>query len=277
MTLTPSPAARYASGMSTDDVNLPFAKLVEIMHRLRAPGGCPWDHQQTHETLRPYLLEETYEVLEAIDAGDDTNLQEELGDLLLQVVFHAELAAERGQFDIGAVARGITDKLIRRHPHVFGDVEAVDADTVARNWQRLKDAEQKRPTTDTLADDVPKALPALARAQKVGSKLARHGLDWPDVDGVLTKIDEELAELRVAIGAGDAAGSHRELGDLVLTLSSLARHLDTSAELALHDATRRLLDRANRVAARARAQGTSLAELPAREREAHWDEVKKEI
>jgi len=277
VTLTPSPAARYASGMSTDDVNLPFAKLVEIMHRLRAPGGCPWDHQQTHETLRPYLLEETYEVLEAIDAGDDTNLQEELGDLLLQVVFHAELAAERGQFDIGAVARGITDKLIRRHPHVFGDVEAVDADTVARNWQRLKDAEQKRPTTDTLADDVPKALPALARAQKVGSKLARHGLDWPDVDGVLTKIDEELAELRVAIGAGDAAGSHRELGDLVLTLSSLARHLDTSAELALHDATRRLLDRANRVAARARAQGTSLAELPAREREAHWDEVKKEI
>jgi MazG family protein len=253
-----------------------LGRLVDIMAKLRAPGGCPWDREQTHATLRPYLLEETYEVLDAIDRDDPDGLRDELGDLLLQVVFHAELASEVGAFTIADVARAIAEKLVRRHPHVFGDVTVRGADDVMRNWREIKAAERStaEPDAGVLAD-VPRALPALAFAQKAGDRLAHVGFDWPDVDGVLATLDAERAELAQALAAGDRAGARRELGDLLLTLTSVARHLDTSAELALRDATERLARRVTHVEAVARATGTTLGALDAPTRDRLWDEAKR--
>src|SRR5262245_58534686 len=204
-----------------------LARLVDIMARLRAPGGCPWDREQTHATLRPYLLEEAYEVLDAIEHGDPAALRDELGDLLLQVVFHAELAREAGTFSIGDVATAIADKLERRHPHVFGDVAVRGADDVVRNWKQIK-AEERASTHGVEAgvlDGVPRALPGLAHAQKVGDRLAHVGFDWDAAAGVLAALDAERAELAQAIAGDDPAAARRELGDVLLTLASLARHL----------------------------------------------------
>src|SRR5262245_37335637 len=177
--------------MPTDDAATAFAALVDIMARLRAPGGCPWDREQTPATLRPYVLEEAYEVVEAIDRDDPDALCDELGDLLLQVVFQAEIAQESGRFTVADVARAITNKLVRRHPHVFADVKVRDAADVVRNWQQLKDAERPKAAGE-VDDAVPRALPALPRAQKLAGVLARRGFDWPDAAGVLDKIEEEI-------------------------------------------------------------------------------------
>jgi MazG family protein len=256
-----------------------LARLVDVMERLRAPGGCPWDREQTHESLRPYVVEEAYEVLEAIEGGDPAALCDELGDLLLQVVFHAEIASEAGAFRLADVARAIADKLERRHPHVFGDVEVRDADEVVRNWRRIK-AEEKAGTAgagDTpgaLVAAIPRALPALTRAQEVGEKLAHLGFDWPDLAGVLAKVDEERCELGEAIRQGDLTGAGAELGDLLLTLTSLARHLGVPAEMALRDATARLGLRVARVDEAARAAGRSLETLDDAERERLWAAAK---
>src|SRR5215813_10147411 len=181
-------------------------RLVDVMARLRAPGGCPWDREQTFESLRPYLVEEAYEVLDAIDRGDVAGLRDELGDVLLQVLFHSEIAAEGGHFRLADVARAIADKLVRRHPHVFADVRVRDADEVVRNWRRIKAEERQAAGGDAdagLLAAVPSALPALARAQQMGEKLSQAGLDWPDLDGVLAKLDEERRELAEAIVGGD--------------------------------------------------------------------------
>jgi MazG family protein len=248
-----------------------LGRLVDLMARLRAPGGCPWDREQTHESLRPYLLEEAYEVLDAIDRGDADALCDELGDLLLQVVFHAELASEAGAFDIAEVARAIADKLVRRHPHVFGDVAVDGASDVVRNWRRIKADE--RGEAGPLAG-VPRALPALARAQKMGDRLAHVGFDWEDVAGVLAALDAERAELDHALASGDREAARHELGDLLLTVTSLARHLDLSAELALREASDRLAARVAHVDAHARARGTTLADLDAVERERLWQSAK---
>jgi len=252
-----------------------FEHLVDVMARLRAPGGCPWDREQTPESLRPYLLEEVYEVLDALDRGDPDAIRDELGDLLLQVVFHAQLASEAGRFDVGDVASAIATKLVRRHPHVFGDVTVQDADEVVRNWRRIK-AEERRARGD--GEDpfaaVPRALPALARAQAIGDKGAQVGLDWGDVAGVLAKVREEVAELEAAVGAGDAAAVERELGDLLLALSSVARHQRVSAELALDGAITRFLARARDVLAAARAAGRRPEELAPAERNALWAAAK---
>src|SRR5581483_2282501 len=177
---------RYRPAMSDARVAETFTRLVEIMARLRGPGGCPWDREQTPETLRPYLLEEAYEVLDALDAGDAAAVRDELGDLLLQVVFHAQLAAEAGRFTVADVAQAIADKLVRRHPHVFGDVRVADADEVMRNWRRIKAEERRTKGEDRdLFAGVPAALPAVLRAQQLGEKAAQVGLDWPDVRGVV--------------------------------------------------------------------------------------------
>jgi MazG family protein len=247
------------------------------MHRLRAPGGCPWDREQTHASLRPYLLEEAYEVLETIDQQDDDALCEELGDLLLQVAFHADLAEEAGRFGAADVVEANCRKLVHRHPHVFGDTPAPTADEVASNWHRLKDAELGDGPKPGVDDLVPRALPALARAQKVGSKLARRGFDWPDAEGVLTKLDEERRELGEAVRAEDAAACHRELGDVLLTLTSLARHLGVSAEVSLRDATARLLARSAHVEAAARHAGHEVTDLDEAERERLWQRSKSEV
>jgi MazG family protein len=254
-----------------------LARLVDMMARLRAPGGCPWDREQTHETLRPYLLEEAYEVLDAIDHGEPGALRDELGDLLLQVVFHAELAREAGRFSIADVATAIADKLERRHPHVFGDVAVRGAEDVVRNWKQIKAGERADALggeADVLAG-VPRALPGLAHAQKVGDRLAHVGFDWDDVAGVVEALDAERAELAEAITAGNADAARRELGDVLLTLASLARHLDVSAELALREATDRLAARVRHVEAAARGAGKTLGDLDAPERDRLWADAKR--
>lgn len=262
--------------MADADTLESLARLIDIMARLRAPGGCPWDREQTPESLRPYLVEEAYEVLEAIDHGDSDGVRDELGDVLLQVVFHAEIAAESGRFRLADVARAIADKLVRRHPHVFADVQVRDADEVARNWQRIK-AEERRAggaaSAGVLAA-VPGALPALARAQQVGDKLAGAGFDWPDLPGVLAKLDEERRELGEALRSGDRTAAAAELGDLLLTLTSVARHLDVQAEMALRDATARLARRVAHVEAAARAAGLALEELDDAGRDRLWTAAK---
>src|SRR5713101_2732059 len=263
--------------MADPSVAEAFTRLVDLMARLRAPGGCPWDREQTPASLRPYLLEEVYEVLEAIDAGDAAHLRDELGDLLLQIVFQSQLAAEEGRFTVADVARAIADKLVRRHPHVFGDVEVRDADEVMRNWRRIK-AEERRARGgdhDPLGT-VPVALPALARAQQLGEKARQLGLDWPDVAGVLAKLREEQAELEAAVAAGDRPAAARELGDVLLTITSLARHLDVPAEVALRDGANRFVTRARRAAALARARGAVLADLDPDDRERLWALAKED-
>src|SRR5262245_10118582 len=252
-----------------------LGRLVDIMARLRAPGGCPWDREQTHESLRPYLVEEAYEVLEAIDRGDVAALRDELGDVLLQVLFHAEIAAEDGRFRLADVAGAIADKLERRHPHVFGDVQVRDADEVVRNWRRIKAEERRAAGADPgVLASVPPGQPALARAQQIGEKLSQVGFDWPDLAGVLAKLDEERHELAGAVGTGDRQAAGRELGDLLLTLTSVARHLELDAEMALRDATSRLARRVAHVEAAARAGSRSLGQLDAAERDRLWEEAK---
>ncbi len=216
-----------------------LARLVGVMRRLLAPDGCPWDREQTFETLRKYVLEEACEVIDAIDAGDRKALREELGDLLLQVVFQAELARAEGRFGIDDVVEGIVDKLVHRHPHVFGDLSAKDADEVLRNWERLK---AKEKAGRGILGGVPRSLPALTRAQRIGEKVARVGFDWEDEAGSRKKVGEELAELDRAIASGDRSAMEAELGDVLFALVNLARHVAVDAEGAL----RRTIDKFSR-------------------------------
>ncbi len=211
-----------------------FASLCRIMARLRAPGGCPWDREQTFASLRPYLIEEAYEALEAMQAEDPAAHCEELGDLLLQIVFQAEIANERGDFDAAKVADGISEKLQRRHPHVFGDDPA---ENVAGAWVRWEQSKAKeRPDKASRLDGIPTSMPALLWATRVGQKAASIGFDWPDAAGVSDKVKEEWDELLCAIAAGDEQAMEEELGDLLLTLTSLGRHLEIDPESALRAA-----------------------------------------
>jgi len=255
-----------------------FRRLVDIMARLRGPGGCPWDREQSHTTLRPYLIEEAYEVLDAIDGGDAEELKDELGDLLLQVVFHAQLASERGVFGIAEVCTAIADKLERRHPHVFADVLVRDSADVLRNWARIKAEERQGDAHSASAlAGIPSSLPALLAAHRVGEKAARVGFDWPTTGGVLEKVREELRELEQAIAAGDAAAATRELGDLLLTLSSLGRHLGQDAELALRGAVQRFGDRFRSMerASAAAADGRPLRDRSPQELDRLWNAAKR--
>ena len=213
-----------------------LVRLVAVMRRLLAPGGCPWDRDQTFETLRKYVLEEACEVIDAIDAGDRPALREELGDLLLQVVFQAELARREGSFGIDDVIGGIVDKLVKRHPHVFGTVEARDADEVLRNWEKLKAREKGE---RGILSGVPRSMPALTRAQRIGEKVARVGFDWADARGSQVKVAEEMAELDRAMQAGNASAIEEEMGDVLFALVNLSRHLKLDAEAAL----RRTIDK----------------------------------
>jgi nucleoside triphosphate diphosphatase len=253
-----------------------FTRLVDVMTRLRRPGGCPWDAEQTPRSLWPHLLEETYEVLDAIEADDPAGLRDELGDLLLQVVFQAEIAAERGQFDVADVAQAIVEKLVRRHPHVFGDVTVSGAAEVVRNWGRIK-AEERRAAgvEQDPFDALPRALPSLARAQKIGDRAAQLGLDWTNVPAVLAKVREELEELEAAVAAGDQTLAERELGDLLLALTSVGRHLHVSTEAALDEAARRFVGRVRHVAAAAQARGAALPDLDPEERDRLWETAKR--
>lgn len=266
--------------METADPNTPpVERLRAIMARLRAPDGCPWDREQTHASIKPQLIEECYEVLEAIDADAPDDLCEELGDLLLQVVFHAQLAGETGRFDFDDVATAIADKLVRRHPHVFGDVRADSSDEVLKHWDAIK--KQEKPERTGPFDGVPRALPALMRAQEVQKKAAKTGFDWPDARGPMEKIREETAELAVEMARaqdGSLVGHElaEELGDLLFAVVNLARHQKLDAEQCLSTAVDKFMRRYGRMAELMAAAGQSPAKSTLAEMDAAWDRAKAE-
>jgi tetrapyrrole methylase family protein/MazG family protein len=255
----------------------PFRRLVAIMARLRGEGGCPWDREQTHESLVPYLIEESYEVKETIDHGDFEHLREELGDLLLQIVFHAQLANEAGRFDIHDVAQAICTKLIGRHPHVFGDVEVASSAEVLQNWEQIKlDEKRGREDKPSRLSGVPKHLPALLRAHRVQEKAARVGFDWEHVRDVFAKVREEINELESATVQGRPAEIKHEIGDLLFALVNLSRFLNVQSELALHDTVERFIERFRHIEKRAAEQGRQIEHMTLAEMDALWNEAKKQ-
>jgi MazG family protein len=263
------------------------------MARLRAPNGCPWDREQTHATLRTYLIEEAYEVLDALDGADDAKFAEELGDLLLQVLFHAQIAREEGRFTIADVISEIYEKMIRRHPHVFGDRRAKDAAEVLRNWEIIKNEERQakhgsgsssgepigrsaKREGESLLDGVPRTLPALLEAFQLTRKAARIGFDWHDLDGIFAKLDEETRELRhvLAERQPDPSCVESEVGDLLFVAVNLARFLSFDPEIALKKSSAKFSRRFREMECIAREQGSTLAQLPRAQMESLWDQVK---
>jgi MazG family protein len=251
-----------------------FGKLCEIVAKLRAPGGCPWDREQTNETLLPGTIEEAYEVAEAVRKRDDENLREELGDLILLAVMHSEIANETGRFQIDEVLQGVTTKLIRRHPHVFGNVDLRDAAGVVKQWEAIK-REEKKAVGNHYLSDLPAALPALMRAQKAQKKAARVHFDWTELSDVIAKVDEELAEAKEAIASGDGEAIADEIGDLLFAVVNLARKSNLDAETALRNATDKFVARFHRVEDELRARGLKLGEVGLVELDAIWNALKK--
>ncbi|MGA8161877.1 MAG: nucleoside triphosphate pyrophosphohydrolase [Acidobacteriaceae bacterium] len=264
-----------------------FAEAVSIMARLRAPGGCPWDREQTFASIRKYTLEETWEVLDAIERENWADLSDELGDLLLQVLFYAEMAAEAGHFSISDVISGLNRKLVRRHPHVFGEeasaaagnraegleTDGIGAAEVLRNWDEIKKREKKVESNGTgRLDSISRAMPALAEAGKIGSRAAKAGFDWPDVQGVLEKLREETAELDEEVRSGEQKAAEEEMGDLLFTTANLARHIKVDPELALRDASAKFR---RRFAAMEAFAPKPLEEMTAVELDALWTQSKR--
>ena len=266
------------AGTADPSLDLPeLRRLVEVVAQLRSPGGCPWDREQTHRTLRPYLLEETYEALEALDAGDMDKLCEELGDLLIQVLLHAQIAQESGEFDLQEVARRTTAKLEHRHPHVFGSATVADSGEVAHNWEQLKREERGIRHRRSALDGVPAALPSLARAWALQKRAARIGFDWDDAGGPREKLREELEELQAAEAADDAEQVEAELGDVLFALVNLSRFLRCDPEAALRVASVRFGERFRAMEAIAEAEGVDLALLSLDEMDVFWERAKKEL
>lgn len=257
--------------MTTDQDGRTLPRLVGIMQRLLAPGGCPWDREQTLQSLRSYVIEEAHEVVDAIDRGSAGDLREELGDLLLQIVFQSELARGSGWFGPDDVVAGICDKLIRRHPHVFGDVEVSGAAEVVSNWEEIKAGEKR---DRGALDGVPVALPALLRAVRVGEKAARLGFDWPDGRGAREKIGEELAEFDRALESGDRAAAEHELGDLLFAVANMARKYGFDPESALRATLGRFTGRVQAVEAAAARSGKAIADHSPQELDELWQQAK---
>jgi tetrapyrrole methylase family protein / MazG family protein len=262
-----------------------FEKLVAVQARLRAPKGCPWDREQTHQTLRTYLLEEAYEVLEALDAGNDAKFAEEMGDLLLQIVFHSQIAQEEGRFNVADVIREIHDKMIRRHPHVFGETRAKNSAEVLRHWEQIK-AEERRSSKEhgvsghtqaeapSLLDGVSRALPATLEGFQLTRKASRIGFDWEDAGGVITKMQEETKELEAALQTKNPQKAEEEMGDLLFAAVNLARFLHVDPEIALRKANAKFSRRFRAMEAMARESGREFKDLPREEMEALWDATK---
>lgn len=249
--------------------------LVELVALLRGEGGCPWDREQTHRSLSKNLIEETYEVIEGIDTEDDALLQEELGDLLLQIVFHAQIASETARFDIDDVADGICKKLIRRHPHIFGSVTADTSAAVLRNWDNIKRQEKGQTSVAQTMEHIYRGLPSLMRAQKIQSKAAKAGFDWPDVSGAMDKLSEEQAELTQALAGADRARILDEAGDLLFACVNVVRHAGLDSEEALRFATDKFQTRFTEVEALVAADGLRMEDLPIGELDRYWDRVKQ--
>ncbi len=249
-----------------------FEDLVSVMEILRSEDGCPWDREQTHESIRNNFIEETYEVIEAIDTKNPTLLCEELGDVMLQVVFHAEIESEKGVFSISDVTDGICKKLILRHPHVFGNVNADTSEEVLKNWEKIKSEEKQRLTVADKLRAIPPMLPALMRAEKVGKKASC--LDFPDADSAAEKVREELAELENAAVSGNAEKTEEEAGDLLLAVTSLCRKLGVCPENALNKATDKFISRFSAVENAVTASGKDIKNMNMSELDALWDEIK---
>jgi len=251
-----------------------FEALAEIVAHLRAPNGCPWDREQTHQSLTKHMLEESYEAISAIDSGDFTDMREEFGDLLLQVFLQSQIANEEGQFNVNQVVQGISSKLVRRHPHVFGDLELNSVDGVLANWEKLKETERKDKGQNEkgLLDGIPAALPALSQAQEYQDRAARVGFDWPEIEGVLDKVKEEIEEIKKAETDFELAS---EIGDLLFALVNLARWKSVDAESALRGTNMKFRKRFGYVEQGAKKQGRNLSELSLDEMESLWQEAKK--
>jgi MazG family protein len=263
-----APAAALNSQLST------FNQLCDIVARLRAPDGCPWDREQTNETLLPGLIEEAYEVAGAVRAGDDQNLREELGDLILLAVMHSQIAEENGRFNIAAVLENVTAKLIRRHPHVFGESGVRDTDGVMKQWEAIK-REEKNETGGHYLADLPAALPALMRAQKAQKKAARVNFDWAEISDVMAKVDEELQETKEAMASGDLSAMADEIGDLLFAVVNLARKNNLDAETVAQSATDKFVSRFSQVEDELSARGKKLGEVGLEELDEIWNAVKK--
>ncbi len=248
-----------------------FDDLVALMTRLRGPDGCPWDRKQTLPSLKPYVIEEAYEVVDAIDRNDRAALLEEIGDFLLEAVFITEITREEGSFDVYDSITAIHDKLVRRHPHVFGDVEAKDAEQVLVNWEKLKQDERRAENKSLLAG-IPQSMPALLKASRLTEKAAHVGFDWRRTEDVFDKLDEEIAELREAVASGDTSHVHEEIGDLLFTIANIARKVKVNPEEALQSTNRKFMSRFQAMEARVETfEGMSLEEM-----DRLWDEAKKE-
>ena len=256
---------------SFDDVDI--QPLVDVMRTLREPGGCPWDREQTHASIRSNMIEEVYEYLEAVDAEDTEGMREELGDILMQIVFHARMAEEAGRFDLQDVIDEVVDKLIRRHPHVFGETKVTGSDEVLVNWEAIKKTEKTE--RKHVLDGVTQGLPALLRAYKLQSKAAKVGFDWPDVKGVWDKVQEELVELQEALASGDRAAAENELGDVLFALVNYARHQKIEPEVALNGTNNRFAKRFAHVESCVEASGKAWQDFSLDELDQFWDEAKR--
>lgn len=263
-----------------------FEKLVAVQKRLRAPDGCPWDREQTHSSLRTYLIEEAYEVLEALEDGNDAKFAEEMGDLLLQILFHSQIASEEDRFTIDDVIREIHDKMVRRHPHVFGDTSAKDSAEVLKNWEQIKKEERREKNADkdggktaakveSLLDGLPKGLPAALEAYQLTRRASRIGFDWDNIAGVLEKLQEESSELSEALTSAEQAKREEEVGDLLFAAVNVARFLEIDPEIALKNANKKFSSRFRQMEQSAEKSGRTLANVPRPEMEELWNEAKR--
>ncbi|HUI73892.1 MAG TPA: nucleoside triphosphate pyrophosphohydrolase [Candidatus Acidoferrum sp.] len=281
-------ASRKKPGSSVARSDAPgawFERLVALQARLRAPGGCPWDREQTHASLRTYLIEEAYEVLDALESGSDAKFAEELGDLLLQVVFHAQIAREEGRFTISDVIREIHEKMVRRHPHVFGEKRARDAAEVLKNWEQIKSEERKALVSSgdssdqkapaSLLDGIPHTLPAMMEGFQLTRRASRIGFDWENPEGVLDKLAEESSEVRAALQDKFPRAIEEEIGDLLFAAVNLARFLGVDPEIALKAANAKFAARFREMESAARADGSELAAVPRQEMEELWNRAKQ--
>ena len=282
-----SASARKSVQAGTSSAGEWFEKLVAVQKRLRAPQGCPWDREQTHATLRPYLIEETYEVIDALDSGDDAKFAEEMGDLLLQVVFHSQIAREQERFSVADVLREIHDKMVRRHPHVFGKVRARNSTEVLQNWERIKASERLNKDTSSengaskpqqkpvsLLDGVSRGLPAMLQGLQLTRKAARAGFDWHDTDGIFEKLREEMAEVRHALAEKDSKRAEEELGDLLFAVVNLARFVQVDPEIALKKANGKFQRRFMEMEKSALQSERTFDGLPREDKESLWNAVK---
>ena len=251
-------------------------RLLEIMQKLRGPGGCPWDQEQTHDSLKSDLIEEAYEVIDAIESEKTSALEEELGDLLLQVVFHSQIATEKGDFKFSDVATGISDKLVRRHPHVFGDVQVAGTGEVLQNWDAIKKEEKKDgDTPSSIVSGIPKHLPALQKAHQIQKRAARAGFDWPDIDAVFDKLHEEIDEVKDAIRRNDENDIRDEIGDLLFSVVNVSRFLGHNPEELLNQNIKKFVSRFQYVEKEVHASGRAFKDFSLSELDSFWEEAKR--